>query len=127
MSQVDIPLLREAVEWAEAEAAKPPELCEWEQSAWVTTFDPDEEARWGAWGTSTTREKMDRAPACGTCYCIAGYVAVQVGGPGADFRGSASVTGALGITLEDGGRLFRADNSIEDVRRIAEEIAGERL
>ena len=56
--QVNIPLLRKAVEWAEAEAAKPPELCEWEQGFW-----------WVPPG-SEVREDLARADECGTCFVL---------------------------------------------------------
>lgn len=120
-STVNIPLLRKAVEWAEAEAAKPPELCEWDQGAyrWVNPW---------MYGMKS-RE-------CGTCYCIAGYVTSLVN---EDFANGGAVpdpaeiaADALGIerfngTADAGAHLFSDDNSIEDVRRIAEQIAGESL
>jgi hypothetical protein len=77
---VNIPLLRKAVEWAEAEAAKPPELCEWRQTYWVTPASEVEAAMWGIWADSRSAVEVGRAPECGTCYCVAGYVvASQVG------------------------------------------------
>lgn len=127
MSEVNVPLLRKAVEWAEAEAAKPPELCEWNQDLWRTT--PEQRAEFG----------LPVSPACGTAYCIAGYVAHisgfkwddetdEVEG---DNRPVFEVAAELLGIRPDGGlnpsHLFYANNSIEDVRRIAEEIAGERL
>lgn len=119
--QVNIPLLRKAVEWAEAEAAKPPELCEWRQVFWVSAreYTP----AWGAWVSSMPAEKD---PECGTCYCIAGYVvATEVGPTPHDVPALAA--SLLGLTEYEAGPLFSASNSIEDVRRIAEEIAEERL
>lgn len=120
---VNIPLLRKAVEWAEVEAAKPPELREWKQGDWRVT-----PARAGEYLP---------VPACGTTYCIAGYVCAVMGdkwlndtssGWLADHR---SVPGAaashLGLSQEVADELFRGRNTIEDVRRIAEDIAGERL
>jgi hypothetical protein len=110
--QVNIPLLRKAVEWAEAEATKPPTRRLWWQGDY----------------------RMETA--CGTAFCIAGYVGQMLddryaettfvdGTHVADFAAEA-----LGIDADcaDGvDGLFSSNNSIEDVRRIAEEIAGERL
>lgn len=112
MPEVNIPLLRKAVEWAEAEAAKPLPESQWYQGAF-------------------RQEK-----ACGTAYCIAGYVA-QMQDPryakdvwaGGKFVGETAAE-ALGIKSSMGtepGHLFYSGNTIEDVRRIAEDIAGERL
>lgn len=117
--EVNIPLLRKAVEWAEAEAAKPKSQSLWHQGAWSETAG------------------------CGTAYCIAGYVAQVVD---ARYEQSQNVEGvhvsnfaaeALGIggQVDSCGQenctctvdLFSASNTIADVRRIAEDIAGERL
>lgn len=127
---VNIPLLRKAVEWAEAEAAKPPELCEWRQSYWVTPSTPEEAAQWGIWGSAGTTAENGRAKECGTCYCIAGYVvATQIGPVGAGVSMTEEAARLLGLDDDCGGPggLFSATNTIQDVRRIAEELAGERL
>lgn len=119
--QVNIPLLRKAVEWAEAEAAKPWGLGEWYQADTVVT--------------NPTAIRKD--PECGTCFCVAGFVAAQQDErfavtPVVDGRHAVDVASeALG--LPDGwaaltrGGLFSGGNTIADVRRIAEDIAGERL
>ena len=109
MSAVNIPLLRKAVEWAEAEAALG------EDGRWVQAF--------------VSSEKH-----CGTSYCIAGWVAAQdteTGDPydvpcGDPVRHAAD---RLGIphTDDEWNPLFHADNTIKDVRHIAESLAGERL
>ena len=126
---VNVPLLRKAVEWAEAEAAKPAELCEWEQGAWSTTA---EDVAWArgfladgerapAW-VSRIAEKSDD---CGTCFCIAGFINAQHGNRPSDYKAAAELLGLpVGIDVPD---LFKPSNTIEDVRRIAESIAGERL
>jgi hypothetical protein len=123
----NIPLLRKAVEWAEAEAAKTDGTCQWDQGSWM-------ERREGA---------------CGTSYCIAGYTVAVAGhevGAVASLcpdgccatltvngeAASWTATGAslLGLPEGDAHRLFNADNTIDVVRDIAEEIAaraGERL
>lgn len=117
---VNIPLLRKAVEWAEAEAAKPPELCEWFQGHFI--LDPADEL------DQSIREGMGKAPECGTCYCVAGYVASV----SADERDRAAFApeiaqADLGLTNAQADELFHAANTIAEVRRIAEEIAGEAL
>lgn len=125
---VNIPLLRKAVEWAEAEAAKPVELCQWEQGVWQTTPETQ------VWARNRLIDKPQindqwviRAAAktedCGTCYCIAGYVEVLHDLPA---RGDKAAE-LLGISRGAAFSLFDGDNTIEDVRRIAESIAGERL
>jgi hypothetical protein len=109
----NIPLLRKAVEWAEAEAAKPDEQCAW----WQGTYEIS--------AVSLGRE-------CGTCYCIAGYV-WRIAGDGKLFDYDEDAARLLGIDVAQHNYrrgLFAADNTIEDVRRIAEGIAakaGERL
>lgn len=114
---VNIPLLRKAVEWAEAEAAKPDRYCEW----WQASYKLD--------GEDIGRE-------CETCYCIAGYVVHLNGGlpPDGDYEDYDEIAAnLLGIDTDHhnfGSGLFNGDNKIEDVRRIAEQIAaeaGERL
>lgn len=123
---LNLPLLRKAVDWAEAETAKTEGFREWNQVAWMMNAE------------------------CGTTYCIAGYVVVQSplfevttvkdGQSGwAELRRtdtgrrvpwSTAAAELLGLTRGEADDLFEADNSIEDVRRIAEEIAedaGERL
>lgn len=115
---VNVPLLRKAVEWAEAEAAKPWEECRWHQASW--SANPWDVFRWH---NDTLQSK---AAGCGTCYCVAGYVGEL---EGFDHRGSVSefAQDTLGLSDYDANRLFHASNTIEDVRRVAEEIAGERL
>jgi hypothetical protein len=125
MTDVNIPLLRKAVEWAEAEAAKPERLSAWNQSWWAVQ-----------------PESLGRSTDCGTCYCIAGFIASMqelqeapseyvptdidfVGLDGGRVDASDVAMKALGVTDDKG--LFYAGNTIEDVRRIAESIAGESL
>jgi len=113
---VNIPLLRKAVEWAEAEAAKPWELSEWNQAE--VAVEPQ-------WLQSESGEQ--KADECGTCYCIAGYIAAL---DGVMVNRMEYAAGVLGIPRTDSmtvSPLFASQNTIEDVRRIAESIAGERL
>ncbi len=129
--QVNVPLLRKAVEWAEAEAAKP-NGGSWEQGAWFVATDegdpnvvvPD---WWDADSIRYRREMYEKTPECGTCFCIAGYTAFMVDGVVDARTVEHRAARALGIDLDDAVVLFDANNTIADVRRIAEEIAGERL
>ncbi len=119
LPEPNIPLLRKAVEWAEAEAAKTDGTGLWNQ-AWY----------------AEQRE-------CGTAYCIAGF-AIMAGLSGAklvdgyelEVDGNDCVSwfdtgrAALGLTENEAYALFNANNSIAEVREVAEQIAaraGERL
>lgn len=111
----DVPLLRKAVSWAEAEAAKADGTGLWDQSGWAQRTD------------------------CGTAYCIAGYTvmtalpsAVAVEGDYGDLDlfidGREALWGntaqeLLGLTGEERSDLFSGDNTIADVRDVAEQIA----
>lgn len=127
MSGVNIPLLRKCIEWAEAEAAKPRELCEWEQGFYMvpkSASDPRVSDGY-LWVDNFRKTK---AAGCGACYCIAGFVAITVHGESIAYSEmDALAENALGLNMDQSSDLFEGDNTIEDVRRIAEEIAGERL
>ena len=124
-NEVNIPLLRKAVEWVETQAALPADESEWHQGAWV-------------W-----RREDQEHNTCGTAYCVAGYIGQMLDDQFKDNEWGVDKDGrpchvahfaadALGITYDRFGLsanedLFHADNTAEDVRRIAEQIAGERL
>ena len=115
---VNIPLLRKAVEWAEAEAAKPTGGL-WIQQLWYT--------RPGAGGyEAELRERNGLTPKCGTSYCIAGYVC-DVEGIDALGYWPQRAAEALGLSESACAPLFNANNTITDVRLVAERLAGERL
>jgi hypothetical protein len=131
-TEVNIPLLRKAVEWAEAEAAKPEVLSAWDQGNWVRTRDE----RLKRMSSESRQEYAE----CGTTYCIAGYVTAGMQGMTFDDGyndGGEHVAdiaaGLLGIApprdalSPEPGHLFHMYNDATDVRRIAESIAGERL
>lgn len=121
----NIPLLRKAVEWAEAEAQKPEDQRQWNQTYWA------------------------QATECGTAYCLAGYTVMaavpgaeavlQLGGFDGDYDlhvngepalWSETAQEALGITRDERLDLFDGMNRIGDIRAAAERIAaraGERL
>lgn len=111
MSEFNLPLLRKAVEWAESEDRKPKPESEWFQTFFAMP------------GVMIDRD-------CETAYCIAGYVAKSAGREANEFEDWDDIAmELLGIDWTDawerekGGGLFAASNTIEDVRRIAENIA----
>lgn len=143
-TEVNIPLLRKAVEWAEAEAARPFEVTEWLQTSWVTT--PLTRAKGLAerdydYGSPEWMAEAERLlPECGTAYCIAGFVAQSIDSayasshvPNDKMHVAEFAAKALGIDPPEcnwgpqEGHLFHTTNTVADVRRIAEDIAGERL
>lgn len=130
MSEVNVPRLRKAVEWAEAETQKPRELREWEQAFYILPNPKDESAMQRVRGTEwvfEVRQKFGKSQDCGTCFCIAGYVADQVA-PGTDYDNCSQVAEeALGLNEYQAGCLFSASNSIGEIRRLAETFAGEKL
>ena len=127
--QPNIPLLRKAVEWAEAEAAKTDGAGLWNQAAYAFATD------------------------CGTAFCIAGWTVVNA----SDVTVQPSPTGygeqpgelvsvvhpdgtsvyweheagaLLGLTEQEAWALFCPENDIEQIRHLSQQIAaraGERL
>lgn len=121
MTEVNIPLLRKAVEWAEAEAAKP--VGDWFQPLTVVPREEREQLGLGV------------AEGCGTAYCIAGYIAAITTGldnpyDSPDLKGRSICDFAseqIGIERDAASALWSMSNTIADVRRVAEQFAGERL
>lgn len=133
---VNIPLLRKAVEWAEAEAAKPEIDRQWDQTQWFLSSDDRAfNLLYTVPLTDIERDQVEAVLAahCGTSHCIAGYVGALLDERFATTNWIVGVhvkkfaRDALGLNHEQADRLFNFDNSIADVRRIAEELAGERL
>lgn len=112
--EVNVPLLRKAVEWAEVENTLPNGM--WNQRFWAQQTD------------------------CGTAYCIAGFVAQETSG-GIDFFKGVKIASQcldpdsnslvsintfarehLGLTIAESDALFAASNTIEDVRDVFEWI-----
>ena len=141
VSSVNIPLLRKSVEWAEAEAVKPWRFRQWNQQDWLKSSKDF----WGQTRDAFGRfirggKRLQKDPSCGTCCCIAGWVALEAGAqeiphmpgmcqtPDGELRVVAELARKeLGLSYQQGSHLFNADNTIKDIRRIAEAIAGERL
>lgn len=113
VTDLDVPLLRKAVDWAAAEAEKPWAQRLWDQRSW------------------------EMPSACGTVYCVAGYVVNLQGTDTHQFTGyeyAVTALDALGIRVTpDSGwsfPLFHGANTLEDVQRIASEmceLVGDRL
>lgn len=134
MTDVDVPLLRKAVEWAEAEAAKPAEECGWYQASYVMPVRHGDGSPVAFFGEDDSMIlKSEEINGCGTAFCIAGWVYWQATGAIVlDSLGRAPdvdtfARKALGITSAQASDLFSGCNSIDRVRSVAEEIAGERL
>lgn len=115
---LNVPLLRKAVEWVEAESQRGPES-EWVQAHWYS----------------------EKKSSCGTAYCVAGYVA-QLDGARFDWDAGGKLfhpeTGArmsvseyarekLGLSPREAGELFCGTNSAVTIRRFAERFAREKL
>jgi hypothetical protein len=116
--ELDVPLLRKAVEWVQVEAAKPASEREWHQGLW----------RAFGWEVGVT---------CGTTYCVAGYIAEVLGTKWDDTDGERvqaaceDVNGrsasdiarqALGLDIDEAARLFYYTNDAKDVLERAREI-----
>lgn len=116
----NVPLLRKAVEWVEAQDTLPEDSRQWLQHSYVVP----EHVR-----ISLFRHEPD----CGTAFCVAGYIG-QLLDP--RYERHTEVEGvhvsdfaahALGIRACDQIDLFSGDNTAEMVREVAERIAGQRL
>ncbi len=123
MTDVNIPLLRKAVEWVEEQDALPEETRTWYQGAYVVI------ERWRV-------ADLAHDTGCGTAYCLAGYVASQVDPNLAESSAYVNDDGdyvstnlvaseILGLPYDH--NLFNGGNDAETIRRLAEEYAGEKL
>lgn len=145
MTEVNIPLLRKAVEWVEFQDALPMIDSEWQQNLW--TASPRErsvEITISAELAGMPREQETKAinalePHCSTAFCVAGYVAqllderytkdnrvdgVHVSEFAARALGIPHTVDIKGVTVP---KLFWGGNTAEAIRDFAEELAGEKL
>jgi hypothetical protein len=143
----DIPRLRKTVEWAEAQAARP-DGGQWRQSNWYSFLDAEPYLEMGTEVTVTDEGVASEEGFCKTAFCIAGKAVIDSGqfvlravgsnswlvvydqATGQHFPWGAAGATVLGLTSAEAEALFAGSNTIEDVRRVAEEIAarvGERL
>lgn len=115
LPKFDLPLLRKAVEWAEAEAKLPETDSQWYQGTWCSP------------GSAVERT-------CGTAYCIAGFVVSTQYTFDQMWEGDVEISSTamemLGLNYEEGvggslgtAGLFAAYNDIDDIREIARRIA----
>lgn len=122
---VNVPLLRKALEWVEAEAEKTTDR-RWYQGDWVLNIDQFTEDNPGrlAW-----LEERGLAT-CGTAYCFAGYVAQLIDErynddlyvndvPVSEFAAKE-----LGLTENQSVELFYGGNQIDTIRALCELYAG---
>lgn len=138
MSDVNIPLLRKCVEWVENEASKPAIDRRWWQNRYLTP--PRVLAGWllqyqPGVNILNEYELLDQVEThCGTAFCVAGYVG-QLYEERYQFEDCPDGLGhvsefaqkKLGLTSEQAQKLFAGENSVHDIRRIAEQFAGEPL
>lgn len=137
----NIPLLRKTVEWVEEQAALPKHKSRWRQSTWFHL--------WRLRPTKAHREAGEVIAdgyTCRTRYCFAGKVVADAGwepewystyendleaeyvtkdGQRMEVMEAAKLE--LGLSAHGAWSLFHATNTAKDIRRIAEQIAGERL
>lgn len=121
MTEVNVPLLRKAVEWVEAQAEVDISERQWMQGVWAT---PEEQRV----------EYLNHEPGCGTAYCVAGYIGQLLNEDyanhdwaivdGESMHVSDFAEKQLGLTEFQGSCLFSATNSPERIRALAEEYAG---
>lgn len=120
----NVPLLRKVVEWVE----------------WQDQLKEGKEWYQGTWFYQNFYEADDRW--CDSAMCVAGKVATDAGWilVGQDLSRSLVTKDGyypkavwdvaaelLGLEEETANKLFDGSNDAADIRRIAEEIAGERL
>jgi hypothetical protein len=144
---VDTPRLRKTLEWALSEHRKAErgEPSEWNQEEWLGTLRA---ATWNRLFTDTDMspgetdravEQLNLSTACGTACCLAGKIVLDAGMQPASATGSdghvVTASGVersvptvalelLGGDPEEVTRLFRGDNTIRDLYRIAGELTG---
>ena len=140
MTEVNIPLLRKCVEWVEEEATKPGIDRRWWQNRYLTP--PRVLAGWllqyqPGVNILNEYELLDQVEThCGTAFCVAGYVG-QLYDERYQFTDcidgeenghvSEFARDKLGLTQEQSQKLFAGENNVRDIRRIAEQFAGEPL
>ena len=129
MSRPDIPLLRKAVEWVEEQDKLPIDQRQWYQGDYISRF----RHLWAKFlqirGSAVaegvneeTFDSMQREPVCGTCYCVAGYIAMQ-DNPAYTNRDIVDEVHVadyamrlLGLDRWEAQHLFAGTNSAADVR-----------
>lgn len=129
-TEPNVPELDALLAWAEVEHAKSLQglPSEWDQGHWATDY------------TATAAHLRPAAvPSCGTACCIAGKAVARIGGQfiidprrgyafdavfpdGRRVEIDEAAQEILGLTRHQAEALFYSGNSIEDVRRIIQDI-----
>jgi hypothetical protein len=133
MTEINIPLLRKAVEWVEAQDALPEIDSEWFQGNYV--LGPAAKALYlvGREHRSEIQNLHQVAAHCGTVYCVAGYIGQLTDEryKHSDIVGGVHVSAVaereLGLTYGQAQELFHGSNSAAHIRELAERFAGEAL
>ena len=138
-TEVNIPLLRKAVEWVEREAELPWWKRMWYQGTWAAL-----KRDVYSYKERTFKKYEQELDYCGTACCLAGYVVqlnhtvefevdedgdfVDVLVDGSDKLSISDLAREeLGLTQVQAAMLFDGGNRASDIRKIAERIAGEPL
>jgi hypothetical protein len=126
----NLPVLRKANEWVQAEALLPLAEREWEQSSWMITAP--ERKLYAVYVTKAEREAWLK---CGTAYCVAGYVASLDGPVSRTPEGvviahdgtqvSEYAQQVLGLTGYEAEELFEGDNSASFIDGFIREVFAE--
>jgi hypothetical protein len=132
MTEVNVPLLRKAVEWVETQDQLPDIDREWWQGVYVCP--PISKAMFLLGEFVHNRKHYAQVAAhCGSAYCVAGYIGQMLD---QRYASNDHVDGvhvselareALGLTEEQAGQLFAGSNTAPTIRLLAETFAGEAL
>ena len=150
---VNIPLLRKAVEWVEEQDKLPEIDREWRQASYVLKSQYHAQSlvqelyakplavpvSYQEFRAGMERLTQQVAAHCGTAYCVAGYLAQQTDDrfklassyydpkTDTDVHVADVAQELLGLDEESAQLLFEGGNTAADIRRLAEQFAGEKL
>jgi hypothetical protein len=130
LPEPNIPLLRKAVEWAEAEAAKTDGTGLWNQAAYAVATDCGTAFCIAGWTVANAAEDVTVGPYPTGYGTEAGELQQAIHDNGKPVVWESEAASLLGLTDGEAWDLFNVDNDIHTVRRLAESIAarvGERL
>lgn len=136
MSEPNVPMLRKYVEWVEEQEALPEIDRTWVQRWWMTTAGSHAAMMLEMVPMIDFKARVTAVNHCGTAYCLAGKVAMDHDPEYANVPIVNNVHCAdlalnlLGLEhdrMPSRHPIFRSENTAADIRRIAEQAAGERL